>query len=71
MTPWLVIQQGERLSTIEKRVILWTLDRLSGNRTRTADSLGISIRTLRNKLSEYGIPPLGPEGHSALPRSAL
>lgn len=37
----------------EKRLILDTLARVSGNRTHAARILGISIRTLRNKLREY------------------
>ena len=40
---------------MEKRLILATLKRYGNNRTRTADSLGISIRTLRNKLNEYRV----------------
>ncbi len=38
---------------MEKELILQTLEEFSGNKTRAADSLGISIRTLRNKLNEY------------------
>jgi DNA-binding NtrC family response regulator len=38
---------------MEKRLILATLKRYSNNRTRSAEVLGISIRTLRNKLNEY------------------
>lgn len=38
---------------MEKRLILSTLRRFDNNRTRSAESLGISIRTLRNKLHEY------------------
>jgi DNA-binding protein Fis len=30
-----------------------TLNEVKGNRTRAAEMLGISIRTLRNKLHEY------------------
>jgi len=41
------------LSEIEKRHILVTLDRCKGNRTHAAKLLGVSIRTLRNKLHEY------------------
>lgn len=43
------------LSEIEKRAILETLVGARGNRTKTAELLGISIRTLRNKLNEYRI----------------
>ena len=41
------------LAEIEKRHILLTLDQCKGNRTQAAKSLGVSIRTLRNKLHEY------------------
>jgi two-component system response regulator FlrC len=40
---------------MEKDLILGTLGELRGNRTRAADILGISVRTLRNKLKEYEI----------------
>ena len=35
-------------------LILKTLEKENGNRTITADVLGISVRTLRNKLAQYG-----------------
>jgi len=41
------------LKEMEKRMILKTLNENSGNRTRAAEVLGISVRTLRNKLHEY------------------
>jgi transcriptional regulator with GAF, ATPase, and Fis domain len=43
------------LGDLEKRHIIQTLDLCSGNRTHAARKLGISVRTLRNKLNEYGI----------------
>jgi DNA-binding NtrC family response regulator len=43
------------LEEIEKRYILQALEQCGGNRTNAADKLGINIRTLRNKLHEYGI----------------
>lgn len=42
------------LADLEERHILTTLDACGGNRTRAALQLGISIRTLRNKLRAYG-----------------
>jgi two-component system response regulator FlrC len=44
---------GRTLDDIERNVILEALQYHSGNRTHTAKSLGISIRTLRNKLADY------------------
>jgi two-component system response regulator FlrC len=44
---------GMSLSLVEKRLILQTLELTAQNRTRAAQMLGISIRTLRNKLNEY------------------
>ncbi|WP_447977079.1 sigma-54-dependent transcriptional regulator [Candidatus Nitrospira bockiana] len=38
---------------MERELIMKTLDRVKGNRTHAAKALGISIRTLRNKLREY------------------
>jgi two-component system response regulator AtoC len=44
---------GLTLAELEKKLILETLQQKNNNRTHTADALGISIRTLRNKLNEY------------------
>ena len=41
------------LKEVEKKIIFHTLDQTNGNRTHTAKILGISVRTLRNKLNEY------------------
>lgn len=48
--PWV---PGQTLNDIERQVILDALGYHKGNRTHTAKALGISIRTLRNKLSDY------------------
>lgn len=53
---------GRRMEEVERELILETLGRCLGNRTRAAEILGISIRTLRNKLAEYrgqglSVPP--------------
>ena len=45
---------GRTLAEVERALILDTLDHCLGNRTQAAKVLGISIRTLRNKLNEYG-----------------
>jgi two-component system response regulator FlrC len=41
------------LKEIEQRAIMHTLNQTDGNRTHAANVLGISVRTLRNKLNEY------------------
>ena len=44
---------GRTVADVERDLILDTLDHCLGNRTHAANILGISIRTLRNKLSQY------------------
>lgn len=44
---------GQTVARVEQDLILDTLDHCLGNRTHAARILGISIRTLRNKLNEY------------------
>lgn len=44
---------GRTISEVEQDMILNTLDHCLGNRTHAAKILGISIRTLRNKLNQY------------------
>ena len=65
---------GRTMSDVERELILATLDHCLGNRTHAAHILGISIRTLRNKLSAYmteGEPALSEEasGHTAKQRA--
>ncbi len=53
---------GRTVAEVERDLILETLKHCLGNRTHAANILGISIRTLRNKLNEYAadgapIPP--------------
>ncbi|MGV3651194.1 MAG: sigma-54 interaction domain-containing protein [Devosia sp.] len=44
---------GRTVADVERDLILDTLDHVLGNRTHAANILGISIRTLRNKLNQY------------------
>ncbi|MBF0269071.1 MAG: sigma-54-dependent Fis family transcriptional regulator [Alphaproteobacteria bacterium] len=60
---------GRTVADVERDLILDTLYHCLGNRTHAANILGISIRTLRNKLKQYGeegykVPPPG-EGERA------
>jgi DNA-binding NtrC family response regulator len=51
----LVIKSGMKVSEAEKFLIEETLKKNNNNRTKAAELLGISVRTLRNKLGEYQI----------------
>jgi DNA-binding NtrC family response regulator len=64
---------GRTVADVERDLILGTLNHCLGNRTHAANILGISIRTLRNKLQQYrdeGVPvpmPGGADLDRALP----
>jgi DNA-binding NtrC family response regulator len=47
------LKAGLSLQEMERRLIRITLQETGGNRTQAAEMLGISLRTLRNKLREY------------------
>lgn len=49
----LKLNVGISMAEAEKKLIFETLKQTKGNRTKAAEILGISIRTLRNKLNEY------------------
>jgi two-component system, response regulator FlrC len=56
---------GQTVAEVEQQLIIDTLSHCLGNRTHAANILGISIRTLRNKLKEYtesGIAVPAPQG---------
>ena len=44
---------GSTVEAIERELVLQTLVRCDGNRTRAARVLGLSVRTLRNKIRQY------------------
>jgi DNA-binding NtrC family response regulator len=48
-----LFRPGTTVSEMERQLIMGTLSEVNQNRTRAAELLGISIRTLRNKLREY------------------
>ena len=61
---------GRTVAQVEQDLILKTLDHCIGNRTHAANILGISIRTLRNKLKQYtdegvSVPRPGEDRQSA------
>ena len=48
---------GTSMRDMERQLLERTLESTGGNRTRAAMILGISLRTIRNKIREYGLPP--------------
>jgi DNA-binding NtrC family response regulator len=54
------IAPGLTLRELEKALLEKTLDATGGNRTRAAGMLGVSLRTVRNKIREFGLPPRRP-----------
>jgi len=61
---------GRTVADVERDLIIDTLEHCLGNRTHAANILGISIRTLRNKLKQYGesgvpVPPASGEERAA------
>ena len=52
-----VLQAGTPIRELERQLLETTLQLTGGNRTRAAEMLGISLRTIRNKIREFGLPP--------------
>jgi DNA-binding NtrC family response regulator len=50
------LRPGVSLETMERRLLEVTLDATGGNRSRAAAMLGVSLRTVRNKIRDYGLP---------------
>ena len=64
--PWKVregIRPGMTIREMERELILVTLEHNDGNRTRSAAELGITRRTLQNKLKEYEIEHHSSDSH--------
>jgi DNA-binding NtrC family response regulator len=53
------IQAGRSLRDVEKQMLEVTLHATNGNRTHAAAMLGVSLRTVRNKIREFGLARLG------------
>ena len=50
-------QSGTTVEEAEKGLILRTLEHTRNNKTRAAEILGISLKTVHNQLKEYGSTP--------------
>ncbi|WP_407166418.1 helix-turn-helix domain-containing protein [Bradyrhizobium sp. ORS 111] len=55
---------GATVDEVERELVLQTLARCDGNRTRAARVLGLSVRTLRNKIREYSADGIEVPPHS-------
>ena len=51
------VTPGLPIRDLERAHLESTLEMTRGNRTQAAEMLGISIRTMRNRIREYGLPP--------------
>ena len=55
---------GSTVEAIERELVLQTLARCHGNRTHAARLLGLSVRTMRNKIRQYGTDGTDVAGHN-------
>jgi len=55
--PELPVRAGTAIKELERRLLESTLEVTRGNRTHAAEMLGVSLRTIRNRIREYGLPP--------------
>jgi DNA-binding NtrC family response regulator len=53
------MKPGTTLEEVEKQLLESTLQATGGNRTRAAALMGVSLRTVRNKIREYGLAARG------------
>jgi two-component system, NtrC family, response regulator AtoC len=63
--PVLSVQVGTSLAEIERMVTLATFESLARNKEKTAATLGVSLKTLYNRLKEYSTIPLPLEADTA------
>jgi DNA-binding NtrC family response regulator len=54
---------GSTVEAIERELVLQTLARCHGNRTHAARLLGLSVRTMRNKIRQYATDGADVPGH--------
>lgn len=51
--PYFTVRVGCSIANVERRLILATLEEYGGNKEKVAETLGISLKTLYNRLHEY------------------
>jgi hypothetical protein len=55
--PTVPVRVGERLDAVERKLLIATLEAVKGDRKRAAELLGISLKTIYNRLKKYGFDP--------------
>jgi DNA-binding NtrC family response regulator len=60
--PVVPVRAGEKLEAVERKLLLATLQAVNGDRRTAAELLGISLKTVYNRLKQYGLD------HNTLPR---
>jgi DNA-binding NtrC family response regulator len=68
--PVLTIEIGTSLAEIERKVTLATLEHFGRHKERTAAALGVSLKTLYNRLKEYSTVPMQGEVDSGTENSS-
>lgn len=68
-TDCLSIRVGTALADVERQMIMATLGFCGGNKTRAAAVLGVSLKTLYNRLNEYRSSAVNEGGSSSFPIS--
>ena len=58
--PSVPVRVGEKLEEVERKLLIATLQAVNGDRKTAAELLGISLKTVYNRLKHYGVdhPPL-------------
>jgi Bacterial regulatory protein, Fis family len=61
--PTVPVRVGERLDAVERKLLIATLEAVKGDRKTAAGLIGISLKTIYNRLKKYGLdPPKPPRG---------
>jgi DNA-binding NtrC family response regulator len=53
--PVVPVRAGEKLEAVERKLLLATLQAVNGDRRTAAELLGISLKTVYNRLKQYGL----------------
>jgi transcriptional regulator with GAF, ATPase, and Fis domain len=53
--PTVPVRVGERLDAVERKLLIATLEAVKGDRKTAAELLGIGLKTIYNRLKEYGL----------------